>query len=100
MIRREKRISLQFECLPVLLVQDLQVFVMRLEQINAVIRIPSEVITSLWYSLAEILGEIFVEGYALLDRVIAAIMHFEMNLQIFFFVVFQTRRDALTEGEH
>ena len=42
--------------------QDLQVFLMRLEEINAAIRIPAEVITSLWCSLAEVLAEIFVEG--------------------------------------
>ena len=43
--------------------QDLQVFVMRLEEINSAIRVPSEVVTSLWYSLAEVLSEIFVDGY-------------------------------------
>lgn len=34
----------------------------RLKSINAAISIPPDVINSLWYSFAEVLAEIFVEG--------------------------------------
>lgn len=46
------------------LFKDLQVFVLRLEAINVVVPISADVVSCLWHSIAEILAEIFVEGFS------------------------------------